>query len=45
MKTLMILNDAPYGSERTYNGLRLRGIARPPVCPRTRSGCRWAASQ
>ena len=23
MKTLMILNDAPYGSERTYNGLRL----------------------
>ncbi len=25
MKTLMILNDAPYGSERTYNGLRLAG--------------------
>ena len=23
MKTLFILNDAPYGSERTYNGLRL----------------------
>lgn len=23
MKTLIILNDAPYGSERTYNGLRL----------------------
>ena len=23
MKTLMILNDAPYGTERTYNGLRL----------------------
>jgi uncharacterized protein involved in oxidation of intracellular sulfur len=23
MKTLLILNDAPYGSERTYNGLRL----------------------
>jgi uncharacterized protein involved in oxidation of intracellular sulfur len=22
-KTLLILNDAPYGSERTYNGLRL----------------------
>jgi hypothetical protein len=21
----MILNDAPYGSERTYNGLRLAG--------------------
>jgi hypothetical protein len=25
MNTLMILNDAPYGSERTYNGLRLAG--------------------
>jgi len=23
MKTLLILNDAPYGSERTYNGARL----------------------
>ena len=23
MKYLFILNDAPYGSERTYNGLRL----------------------
>jgi len=23
MRTLMILNDAPYGTERTYNGLRL----------------------
>ena len=23
MTTLMIVNDAPYGSERTYNGLRL----------------------
>lgn len=23
MKTVIILNDAPYGSERTYNGLRL----------------------
>jgi len=23
MKTLVILNDAPYGSERSYNGLRL----------------------
>jgi len=23
MKYLIILNDAPYGSERTYNGLRL----------------------
>jgi len=25
MKTLVILNDAPYGIERTYNGLRLAG--------------------
>ncbi len=24
-KTLFILNDAPYGSERSYNGLRLAG--------------------
>jgi uncharacterized protein involved in oxidation of intracellular sulfur len=23
LKTLFILNDAPYGSERTYNGVRL----------------------
>lgn len=25
MKTLFVLNEAPYGSERTYNGLRLAG--------------------
>ena len=25
MKTLFILNDAPYGSERPYNALRLAG--------------------
>lgn len=25
MKALFILNDAPYGNERTYNGLRLAG--------------------
>jgi uncharacterized protein involved in oxidation of intracellular sulfur len=25
VKTLFILNDAPYGSERTYNGMRLAG--------------------
>lgn len=25
MKTLFILNEAPYGSERTYNGSRLAG--------------------
>ena len=25
MRTLFILNDGPYGSERSYNGLRLAG--------------------
>lgn len=31
MNTLIILNDAPYGSERTYNGARLAGaLARQP---------------
>lgn len=25
MKTLFIINEAPYGSERTYNGLRIAG--------------------
>ena len=25
MKTLIVLNDPPYGTERTYNGLRLAG--------------------
>lgn len=25
MKTLFVLNDAPYGGERTYNALRLAG--------------------
>jgi uncharacterized protein involved in oxidation of intracellular sulfur len=27
MTTLFILNDAPYGTERSYNGLRLAGQA------------------
>lgn len=31
MNTLLILNDAPYGSERTYNGARLAGaLAKQP---------------
>ncbi len=31
MKTLLILNGAPYGDEHTYNGLRLAGVlARQP---------------
>ena len=25
MKTLLVLNDPPYGTERSYNGLRLAG--------------------
>lgn len=28
MKTLFILNDAPYGTERSYNALRLAGALR-----------------
>ena len=31
MKTLFILNDPPYGTERSYNGLRLaRALAKQP---------------
>lgn len=31
MKTLLILNDPPYGTERSYNALRLAGaLARQP---------------
>jgi uncharacterized protein involved in oxidation of intracellular sulfur len=31
MHTLLILNDAPYGTERTYNGLRLAlALAKTP---------------
>jgi uncharacterized protein involved in oxidation of intracellular sulfur len=26
MNTLVILNDPPYGTERSYNGLRLAGV-------------------
>lgn len=26
MKQLLILNDPPYGTERSYNGLRLAGV-------------------
>ena len=43
--TLFILNEAPYGSERAYNGLRLAGAlaARdgpmPSGAPRRDSGC------
>lgn len=32
MKHLLILNDPPYGTERSYNGLRLAGsLARRPA--------------
>ncbi len=35
MSTVMILNDAPYGIERVYNGLRLAGsLARKGVAVR-----------
>jgi uncharacterized membrane protein len=27
MKTLFILNDAPYGSERSYNGVLVKWLA------------------
>ncbi len=31
MKTLFILNDPPYGTERSYNGLRLaKALAKQP---------------
>ena len=30
MKFLFVLNDAPYGSERAYNGLRLAGALAKP---------------
>ena len=30
MKTLFLLNDAPYGTERSYNGLRLAGSLSKP---------------
>ncbi len=30
MNTLMILNDPPYGTERSYNGLRLAGALLKP---------------
>ena len=33
MSTLIILNDAPYGIERSYNGLRLAGYWRARGCP------------
>lgn len=32
MNTLFILNDAPYGTERSYNALRLaRALAKEPA--------------
>lgn len=34
MKTLFVLNDPPYGTERSYNGLRLAGsLARQETEP------------
>lgn len=45
MKSLIVLNDPPYGTERSYNGLRLahalqkndaRGLAEAEIAPGTR---------
>lgn len=47
MKALFILNDGPYGSERTYNGLRLAGLfpgrkAPKNFWPGTRTKCMYS---
>jgi uncharacterized protein involved in oxidation of intracellular sulfur len=36
MKTLVVINDAPYGSERAYNALRLAGSLAKQDGPRVR---------
>jgi len=37
MNILIILNDPPYGTERSYNGLRLaKALAQPPADSETR---------
>jgi uncharacterized protein involved in oxidation of intracellular sulfur len=36
MKTLFILNDPPYGTERSYNGLRLAGALAKRAEPEVR---------
>ena len=49
MKILIILNDPPYGSERSYNGLRLAtSLAKSEGVPlkesfRSRQRCRCSA--
>ena len=43
MHALLILNDPPYGTERTYNGLRL-GLALAKTPEARRTPCRsWPA--
>ena len=45
MKHLILLNDPPYGTERSFNGLRMAQRARPWTslprrrAPPTRCGC------
>ena len=36
MKTLFVLNDPPYGTERSYNGLRLAGALARSAGPELR---------
>jgi len=35
MKTLVVCNDPPYGTERSDNGLRLAGARRCPMATTT----------
>jgi hypothetical protein len=46
MNTVFILNDAPYGTERSYNGLRLaRALSKEPdqIVRVFLMGMRWLA--
>ena len=40
MNILVVANDPPYGTERSYNGLRLAGGARQKVGSRPRATSR-----
>lgn len=40
MKHLFLLNDAPYGTERSYNGLRL-ALALTNKEPEAGGSCAW----
>ena len=52
MKCLFVLNDPPYGTERSYNALRLaRELLKDPAAlstrnsPRAAIGAAWRSSQ